>query len=187
MKFISTLFLFLSFTVSSTMAAQEAATGSPKPGAPLTTDELAQQMTDFTRNADVLKDPKKFVPFVSTATEPSFAFSMANQMLEPGKWAEMTNSIMNPASYSDWMPLATDPDVYAKWMAAGMDGNFYTAMISQLADPAKLMRWMKRLRISMQRFSGIAPRLRKPYNCWIPYLGSHAKRRKSSCRKLAPI
>jgi hypothetical protein len=133
----SALVLVLAFTASSTMAAE----GS-KPAKPLTADELAQQMTDFTRNADVLKDPKRFVPFVSTATEPSFLFSMGNQMLEPGKWAEMTNSLMNPASYSDWMPLATDPDVYAKWMAAGMDGNFYTALISQLADPAKMMRWM---------------------------------------------
>jgi hypothetical protein len=28
-----------------------------------------------------------------------------------------------------------------KWAAASMDGNFYTALASQLTDPAKLMRW----------------------------------------------
>jgi hypothetical protein len=28
-----------------------------------------------------------------------------------------------------------------RWAAASMDGNFYTALVSQLNDPAKLMRW----------------------------------------------
>ena len=134
---IRALVLVLAFTASGTVAAE----GS-KPEGPLTADEMANLMMDFTRNAEVLKDPQRFLSFVMTASEPSFLLALGNQMLEPGKLAEMSNSIMNPASYSAWMPLATDPVVYAKWMAAGANGNFNAALISQLSDPAKMMRWM---------------------------------------------
>jgi hypothetical protein len=138
----STLVLVLALTASDAMAAEGSNPAVPQPQGPLTADQMANLMTDFTRNADVLKDPLKFLSFVMTATEPSFLFAMGNQMLEPGKWAEMSNSIMNPASYGDWMPLATDPEVYAKWMAAGANGDYSAALISQLSDPAKMMRWM---------------------------------------------
>ncbi|NTV87666.1 MAG: hypothetical protein HGA21_13090, partial [Burkholderiaceae bacterium] len=66
---------------------------------PQTTEEVAKMATDFTRNAELVKDPKKFVPFVAVGTDPAFLFALSNQMLEPGKVAEMLNSIMNPASY----------------------------------------------------------------------------------------
>lgn len=133
---IRVLVLTLAFSATNTLAATAA------PDFPQTPEEIAKLATDFTRNADLLKDPKKFVPFVAVATDPAFLFALGNQMLEPGKWAEMVNSIINPASYSAWMPLATDPEVYMKWAAASMDGNFYAALVSQLSDPAKTMRWM---------------------------------------------
>jgi hypothetical protein len=133
---IQALVLSLAFATFNSLAV-DAPANFPK-----TSDEMAALATDFTKNAEVLKDPKKFIPFVAFVTEPGFLFAMSNQMLEPGKWAEMTNSIINPASYSAWMPLATDPAVYMNWMAAGMDSNFYTALAAQLSDPAKLMRWM---------------------------------------------
>ena len=132
---IRSLVVALAFAASNALAADTA------PGFPQTPEEVAKLATDFTRNAELLKDPKKFVPFVSVATDPAFLFALSNQMMEPGKVAEMINSIINPASYSAWMPLATDPEVYMKWAAASMDGNFYTALVSQLNDPAKLMRW----------------------------------------------
>lgn len=133
---IRSLIVALAFAASNALAADA------PPDFPQTAEEVAKLTTDFTRNAELLKDPKKFVPFVSVATDPAFLFALSNQMMDPGKWAEMVNSIMNPASYSAWMPLATDPEVYMKWAAASMDGNFYTALVSQLTDPAKLMRWM---------------------------------------------
>lgn len=136
------LALTLAFTTCSAMAANEAQPVAPADQMPATSEDMAKMMMDFTRNAEVLRDPRKFVPFFMTVTEPSFLFAMGNQMLEPGKWAQMTNSLMSPASYAAWMPLATDPEVYTKWMAAGMDGNFYTALLTQLTDPAKMMRWM---------------------------------------------
>ena len=141
MKF-SALVLVLAFTTSGPVAAEGSSPGASKSEGPLTPDELANRMMDFTRNADVLKDPQKFLSFVMTATEPSFLFALGNQVLDPGKLAEMSNSIVNPASYADWMPLGTDPDVYAKWMAAAANGNFNAALISQFSDPAKVMRWM---------------------------------------------
>jgi hypothetical protein len=139
---ISALVLVLAFTASGTMAAEGSTPGAPMPQGPLTADEMANLMLDFTRNAEVLKDPQRFLSSVMTASEPSFLFALGNQMLEPGKWAEMSNSIMNPASYNTWMPLATDPVVYAKWMAAAANGDFNAALISQLSDPAKMLRWM---------------------------------------------
>jgi hypothetical protein len=123
-------------------AASGAVAADPAPQVPATPEAMAKLMMDFTKNADVLKDPRKFVPFFMAVTEPSFYLALGHQMLEPGQWANMTNSLMSPASYAAWMPLATDPEVYTKWMAAGMDGNFYTALITPLTDPAKLMRWI---------------------------------------------
>jgi len=123
------------------LAASNALAADAPPEFPKTPEEVARLATDFTRNAEMLKDPKKFVPFVAVSTDPAFLFALSNQMMEPGRVAEMFNSLMNPASYSAWMPLATDPEVYMRWAAASMDGNFYTALVSQLNDPAKLMRW----------------------------------------------
>lgn len=137
-----TLALTLALAARGVLAADSPPVADSAAQVPGTPEAMASLMMDFTKNAEVLKDPRKFVPFFMAATEPSFYFALAHQMLEPGKWAQMTNSIMSPASYSAWMPLATDPDVYAKWMAAGMDGNFYTALLTPLTDPAKLMRWM---------------------------------------------
>jgi hypothetical protein len=109
---------------------------------PKTPEAWAAQMWDFTRNPNVLKDPKQFVPFMSAALEPSFYTGMGMQMLDPSMWAYSLNSMMNPAAYSAWMPLLTDPNVYMKWLAAGFDPNFYTALLTQFTDPGKMMRWL---------------------------------------------
>lgn len=114
---------------------------APPAETPKSPEAMAATMWDFTRNPEYLKDPKKFVPWVNAALEPSFYTGLGMQSLDPGMWALMVNSMMNPGAYSAWMPLMTDPNIYMKWLAATMDPNFYTALLTQLSDPGKLMRW----------------------------------------------
>jgi hypothetical protein len=109
--------------------------------APNSPEAMAATMWDFTRNPEYLKDPKKFVPWLNAALEPSFYTGLGMQMMDPGMWALMANSMMNPNAYSAWMPLMTDPNIYMKWLAASMDPNFYNAVLGQFSDTAKMMRW----------------------------------------------
>jgi hypothetical protein len=108
---------------------------------PKSPEAMAASMWDFTRNPEYLKDPKKFVPWLNAALEPSFYSGLGMQMMDPGMWALMVNSMMHPGAYSAWMPLLTDPNVYMKWLTATLDPNFYTALLTQLSDPGKMMRW----------------------------------------------
>ncbi len=109
---------------------------------PAGAENWAKMMWDFTRNPDVMKDPKVFVPWISAATEPAFYTALGMQMLDPTYWGYMANTMMDPRAYSAWMPLMSDPNVYMKWMAASADPNFYTAVLTQFSDPGKLMRWL---------------------------------------------
>ena len=118
------------------------AADSPAAHLPQGTEAWAQTMWDFTKNPQILKDPKTFVPFTTAATEPGFYTALGTQMLDPGVWANMTLSMLNPAAYGAWMPLMTDPNVYTKWLAASLDPNFYTALLTQFSDPGKMLRWM---------------------------------------------
>jgi hypothetical protein len=128
----------LSFPVSMPVLGAEA-TPAPVPATP---EAMAASMWDFTRNPEYLKDPKKFVPWLSAALEPSFYTSgMGMQMLDPSMWALLANSMMHPAAYSAWMPLMTDPNIYMKWLTASMDPNFYNAVLGQFSDTGKMMRW----------------------------------------------
>lgn len=134
----------LSFSLALALATPAIAADAPAatPAVPQTPEAWAAQMWDFTRSPEVLKDPKQFVPFVSSALEPSFYTGLGMQMLDPSMWAYSLNSLMNPATYSAWMPLLTDPNIYMKWLAAGFDPNFYTALLTQFTDPGKMMRWL---------------------------------------------
>jgi hypothetical protein len=78
------------------LAASNALAADAPPEFPQTPEEVARLATDFTRNAEVLKDPKKFVPFVAVSTDPAFLFALSNQMMEPGRVAEMVNSTHEP-------------------------------------------------------------------------------------------
>jgi len=109
---------------------------------PAGAENWAKMMWDFTRNPDVMKDPKVFLPWMSAATEPAFYTALGMQMLDPTYWGFMANSMMDPRAYSAWMPLMSDPNVYMKWMAASADPNFYTAVLTQFSDPGKMMRWL---------------------------------------------
>ena len=133
----------LSLAVLLTLAVPALADQAPPAEMPKTPEGVAATMWDFTKNPEYLKDPKKFVGWLSAALEPSFYTSgLGMQMLDPAMWGVMANSMMHPATYSAWMPLMTDPNVYMKWLAASMDPNFYNAVLGQFSDTGKLMRWV---------------------------------------------
>ena len=132
----------LSLAVLLTLAVPALADQAPPAEMPKTPEGVAATMWDFTKNPEYLKDPKKFVGWLSAALEPSFYTSgLGMQMLDPAMWGVMANSMMHPATYSAWMPLMTDPNVYMKWLTASMDPNFYTAVLGQFSDTGKMTRW----------------------------------------------
>jgi hypothetical protein len=120
--------------------AQTGATPIGSASTPTTPEGWLDRMTDFTRNMSAFKDPKVFVPWFQAVTEPSFYTAMGYGMLDPAGWLRMTQSMVHPGAYPNMMEWI-DPAVYMKWLAASMDPNFYTALITQLTDPGKMMRW----------------------------------------------
>jgi hypothetical protein len=119
--------------------AQDAAAPAAKQ-IPQTPEAWLARMTDMTQNMSAYKDPKVFVPFMNAVTEPSFYTSMGLNMMDPGNWLNMANSMTQPGAYTNVAAFA-DPNIYMKWLAASLDPNFYTALLTQLSDPGKLMRW----------------------------------------------
>lgn len=99
------------------------------------------RMSDMTTNTSAFKDPKNFVRWLNTTTEPGFYTVMGNSMLQPNNWTKMMATGLDPRALTNYMQF-TDPAVAAKWMAASMDPQFYTAMMTPFMDPAKSMRWM---------------------------------------------
>ena len=123
-----------------TFAGQAAAQAAAKTATPQTPEEWLARMTDFSRNLSAFKDPKSFVPWANAITEPSFYVAMANGMMDPGGWLNMMNTAAHPDAVRNLLAFA-DPAIYLKWTAAGLDPNFLTAVLTQLSDPGKLMRW----------------------------------------------
>jgi hypothetical protein len=124
-----------------TFAGQAAAKEAAKTATPKTPEEWLARMTDFTRNASAFKDPKVFVPWANAVTEPGFYIAMANGMMDPGGWLNMMNSMRPSRTPCVTWCSSPIPPSYLKWGAAGLDPNFYTALLTQLSDPGKLMRW----------------------------------------------
>ncbi len=123
-----------------TFAGQAAAQAAAKTATPTTPEEWLARMTDFSRNLSAFKDPKSFVPWANAISEPSFYVAMANGMMDPGGWLNMMNTAAHPDAVRNLLAFA-DPAIYLKWTAAGLDPNFLTAVLTQLSDPGKLMRW----------------------------------------------
>jgi outer membrane protein OmpA-like peptidoglycan-associated protein len=123
-----------------TFAGQAAAQAAAKAATPTTPEEWLARMTDFSRNLSAFKDPKTFVPWANAITEPGFYIAMASGMMDPGGWLNMMNSAAHPDAVRNLLAFA-DPAIYLKWTAAGLDPNFLTAVLAQLSDPGKLMRW----------------------------------------------
>ncbi len=106
-----------------------------------TPEATLARMTDMTTNTAAFKDPKTFVQWVNTTTEPGFYTLMGNNMMAPNNWTKMMATGLDPRALTNYMQF-TDPAVAAKWMGAAMDPQFYTALMTPMMDPAKSMRWM---------------------------------------------
>lgn len=107
---------------------------------PQTPEDWLQRMSDFTQNASAFREPRLFLPWANTITEPSFYTAMARGAIDPAAWLGMANSMANPDAVRNWM-WVLDPTVALKWGQAGMDPAFYTSLLTQLSDPGKAMRW----------------------------------------------
>ncbi len=106
-----------------------------------TPEATLARMTDMTTNTAAFKDPKAFVQWLNTTSEPGFYTLMGNNMMSPNNWTKMMATGLDPRAMTNYMQF-TDPAVAAKWMGAAMDPQFYTAMMTPMMDPAKSMRWM---------------------------------------------
>lgn len=123
-----------------TFAGQAAAAEAAKNATPQTPEQWLARMTDFTRNMSAFRDPKVFVPWSNAVTEPGFYVAMTKGMMDPGGWLNMMNSMANPDVVRNYIQFL-DPNTTIKWVNAGADPAFYTALLTQLSDPGKLMRW----------------------------------------------
>jgi outer membrane protein OmpA-like peptidoglycan-associated protein len=123
-----------------TFAGQAAAAEAAKNSPPQTPEQWLARMTDFTRNMSAFRDPKVFVPWTNAVTEPGFYVAMSKGMMDPGGWLNMMNSMANPDVVRNYAQFL-DPNITIKWVNAGADPAFYTALLTQLSDPGKLMRW----------------------------------------------
>ncbi|MBK6744052.1 MAG: OmpA family protein [Hydrogenophilales bacterium] len=123
-----------------TFAGQAAAAEAAKNATPQSPEQWLARMTDFTRNMSAFRDPRVFVPWSNAVTEPNFYLAMANGMMDPGGWLNMMNSAAHPDAVRNLVQLL-DPNVTIKWINASADPAFYTAVLTQLSDPGKLMRW----------------------------------------------
>lgn len=123
-----------------TFAGQAAAAEAAKSATPQTPEQWLARMTDFSRNMSAFRDPKVFIPWTNAVTEPGFYVAMTKGMMDPGGWLNMMNSMANPEVVRNYVQFL-DPNVTIKWVNAGADPAFYTALLTQLSDPGKLMRW----------------------------------------------
>ncbi len=123
-----------------TFAGQAAAAAAAKTAVPQTPEQWLGRMTDFTQNMSAFRDPKMFVPWTNAITEPSFYVAMAKSMMDPGGWLNMMNSMAHPDVVRNYIQFL-DPNTTIRWVNASADPAFYTALLTQLSDPGKLMRW----------------------------------------------
>ena len=108
---------------------------------PANTNEWVSYLSDFTRNGDMLADPKKFIAALATVSEPEFLLAASKAMMDPNLYLQSTASLMDPRAYSNFAK-AMDPVVLAGWTQALMDPQFISAATTVMTDPNKLMRWV---------------------------------------------
>ncbi|MCS6785416.1 MAG: hypothetical protein NZ524_00065 [Thiobacillaceae bacterium] len=124
------------------MAGTGHAQGMTQPAPmPQTQEEWVQYLSDFTRNADMLTDPRKFLAALNATTEPRFIIAALNAMLDPQLYMQSVASLMDPRAYANYA-RTMDPRVLADWTQALMDPQFYTALTAVFADPGKIGRWL---------------------------------------------
>ena len=133
------LLLALALTANTGLAmaadAPSAATSESTGAIPATPDEWVRHLSDFTRNADMLVDPKKFVAALNEFTDPSFLVAAMNAMLDPALYNKSLASAMDPKAYGNYARLM-DPNVATRWMMTLMDPQFVNAVTYTLMDPA---------------------------------------------------
>lgn len=112
-----------------------------KSGMPKTPEEWVQYLSNFTQNADMLVDPKKFVAALSAVTEPQFAVAALSAMMDPNRYMQSVATLMDPRAYANYA-RTMDPKTVADWIQALMDPQFYTALTYVFTDPNKLYRWL---------------------------------------------
>ncbi len=143
---IKTLTLALTLAASTHLLAAEQApagsalAGQPDKPVPQSPEAWLARMTDFTQNLSAFRDPRVFIPWLNTVTEPNFYTAALIGMQDPVGWLNMLNSMVNPNAYRNWAQFA-DPAITMRWLAAGADPAFYTALTTILTDPGKAMRW----------------------------------------------
>lgn len=135
------LALALAAPVSTTLAADNAAPATGQAAVPANADEWVRYLSDFTRNADMLVDPKKFVAALSQVSEPGFLVAALTAMMDPKLYNQSLASAMDPRAYANYARLM-DPTVATTWMMTLLDPQFMNAVTYILTDPGKLMRWM---------------------------------------------
>ncbi len=143
---IRTLTLVMTLAASTQLLAAEqppassVLAGQPDKPVPQTPEAWLARMTDFTQNLSAFRDPRVFLPWLNTVTEPNFYTAALIGMQDPVGWFNMLNSMVNPNAYRNWAQFA-DPAITMRWFAAAADPAFYTALTTILTDPGKAMRW----------------------------------------------
>jgi hypothetical protein len=130
-----------SFSLASLSADAPAQVASQTSAVPVNTTGWVSYLSDFTRNGDMLADPKRFIAALAAVTEPEFVLAAGKAMLDPNLYLQSTSSLMDPRAYSNFAK-AMDPVVLAAWSQALMDPQFISAATTVMTDPNKLMRWM---------------------------------------------
>jgi len=143
MKASRTVIAILLATMSMPIFSQDASAQSNNQAAavPTNTDDWVKYLADFTRNGDMLADPKKFIAALATVSEPEFLITASKAMMDPNLYLQSTSSLMDPRAYGNFAK-AVDPVVLASWSQALMDPQFISAMTTVMTDPNKLMRWL---------------------------------------------
>ena len=117
------------------------AADAPAAAMPAGTQEWIAFLSDFTRNGDMLADPKKFLAALSVVSEPQFLFDAAKSMMEPNLYMQSTSTLLDPRAYGNFAK-AMDPAVIAAWAGALTDPQFISATQTVVVDPGKLIRWV---------------------------------------------
>jgi hypothetical protein len=129
----------LALASTSTLAADKAP-AAPAPDIPQGTDAWVRYLADFTRNGEMLADPKKFMAALFAVSEPAFVTSALNAMMDPNLYPQSVASLMDPKAYGNFA-RAMDPAVITAWTQALGDPQFFGALQTLLTDPNKMMRW----------------------------------------------
>lgn len=137
------LLLALSLTLAAPVAHASAPAPAAAPAAavPATPEAWVRHLADFTRNADMLVDPKKFIAALHQVTEPAFLLAAFSAALDPTLYQQSMASALDPRAQANYARLF-DPNVATRWMTTLMDPQFINAVTYTLLEPGKLSRWM---------------------------------------------